>query len=92
MSNDGGCDTQLGNVRPLYYQLGCVQSTRVQGNRIGIADRQFGGSLSNSRNAGRSYSEAQERNSGTVGGASASVPVERFSDQTRRFRVQLSTR
>lgn len=92
LSRNRGCNTQLGDVRPLYYQLGRVRSADVQGTGIGVEDRQFGNSLSASRNAGRSYPEAEEGSSGTVGGAAVCVGDERVSDQTRRFGVQLSTR
>ena len=81
MSSHRGCNTQLGNVRPLCCQPGRVRPTRVQGNRIGVADREFGSSLPDSRAVGRSHPEAQERGPGGAEGASASVPAGRFSDQ-----------
>lgn len=75
----------MDTVRPLYHQPGRVGSTDIQGSGIGIADRQFGGALSATRNAGYSYPEDQEGGAAAADGATAFGGVERLADQTRHL-------
>lgn len=90
--SDGGGNTELGDVRPLYYQLGRVRPTDVQGARIGVEDCQSGSSLPDPGEAGRSYSEAEEGGPAAAPAASAFAGVECLSDQAKRSRVQLPAR